>query len=220
MIKCVININHYLSLCHVFHKQLFRQLFPPNHHGHDDLVLICHNPLSRSRHDAPPTSSLGHHSNPVFIHAFLYDPLHPLHLHHRVINPCHDISTPHRRACCAMDDAFGNYPRQPLPPDLILKWLVKADVYGLAEGGATAGNIPHFDPQLLNSCNYQCHHVVSVAIEDQEGNDVLGCIGDLSSSTQAINLLVHPGIVLAAVLVGCWVVSKFSPCKSGHWAYP
>ena len=91
----------------------------------------------------------------------------------------------------AMDDTFSSHPRKPLLPHAVLEWLVKADIHGLTEGGTSAGNVSHLNPQLLDPLNYRSHHVASVTIKDQEGYDVLGRVGDVRygfkiSSTHAI----------------------------------
>ncbi len=62
---------------------------------------------------------------------------------------------------------------------MIFEWLIKANIDWLVEGSASAWEMLHLYPQLLNSCDYQSHHVATVAVKDEKGNDVIRCIGDV-----------------------------------------
>ena len=49
-----------------------------------------------------------------------------------------------------MDDSFRNHPQHPLPPDAILERLDEAYINWLAYGSASAWDVLHLYPQLLN----------------------------------------------------------------------
>ena len=106
------------------------------------------------------------------------DPHLLLHLRHRPIDPTRNVASCWQ-ARCPMNYSFGNHPRHPLPPDTIFEWLVKANIDRLAEGSTSAWDVLHLYSQLLNSCDYRSHHVATVAVKDEEGNDVIRCVGDV-----------------------------------------
>ena len=72
-----------------------------------------------------------------------------------------------------MDDALSDHPVDPLPSHPILKRLIKANIDGLAEGSASAWDVLYLHPKLLNHLHYRCHHVASVHVENEDGNDVI-----------------------------------------------
>ncbi len=71
-----------------------------------------------------------------------------------------------------MNDALGNHPRCPQPQKAVLEWLIKSDVDGLTDGGASSWDVLDLHPKLLDILNYRCHHVASVAVKDEDRDDV------------------------------------------------
>ncbi len=76
-----------------------------------------------------------------------------LHVHHCLINS-HCIIQPCRSVCRVMNDALRNHPRCPQPPKVILERLIKANVNGLAKGGASSCDVLDLHPKLLDLLNY------------------------------------------------------------------
>jgi hypothetical protein len=62
---------------------------------------------------------------------------------------------------------------------MILERLIEANIDQLAEGSASARDVLHLNPQLLDSCHYLSHHMAMVAVKDEEGNDMIWCVGDV-----------------------------------------
>jgi hypothetical protein len=100
------------------------------------------------------------------------DPYLALHLCHRPIDTRCNVA-PGWRAHRAADDSFGNHPRHPLPLNTILERLIEANVNWLTEGGASDWDVLHLYSQLLNFHHYRSHYVAAVAVEDEDGNDML-----------------------------------------------
>ena len=65
-----------------------------------------------------------------------------------------------------MDNALGNHPVDSLPSHMILERFIKVNIDGLAEGSASAGDVLHLHPKLLDYLDNQCHHVALVHVED------------------------------------------------------
>ena len=53
-----------------------------------------------------------------------------------------------------MNDALRNHPRCPQPPKVVLERLIKANVNGLAKGGASSWDVLDLHPKLLDLLNY------------------------------------------------------------------
>jgi len=83
---------------------------------------------------------------------------------------------------------------------------VKAAVDGLTEGGASSWDVLDLHPELLDLLNNGCHHVASVAVEDEDRDDVFRSrvdirLHDLVNPCQH-NCLVHPCGILTVVVMG------------------
>jgi hypothetical protein len=96
-----------------------------------------------------------------------------------------------------MDDSFSNHPRQPLPPDTILERLIEANIDQLAEGSASARDVLHLNPQLLNSCHYQSHHMAMVAVKDEEGMTSSGALATYGLSTASTHAIITSSSIQA-----------------------
>ena len=66
-----------------------------------------------------------------------------------------------------------------MTPDTIFEWLIKANIDWLAEGSTSTWDVLYLDSQLLNPRHHQRHHVAAVAVKDEEGNDVIGRVGNV-----------------------------------------
>jgi hypothetical protein len=82
-------------------------------------------------------------------------------------------------------------------PKAVLEWLIKADVNGLTEEGASSWDVLDLHPKLLlDLLNYRCHHVASVAVEDEDRDDVFRSRLDIRPQDLVNpcqhNCLVHP----------------------------
>ena len=79
----------------------------------------------------------------------------------------------------------------------------------------SARDVLHLYPQLLNSRDDRSHHVATVTVEDEEGNDMVRRIGDVRFEDvvhpRDHHPLVHPGIILALIVVGCRVSGELRP---------
>ncbi len=131
---------------------------------------------------------------------------------------CHNIM-PHRSAPCAMNDSYGNHPRCPQPPDVVHEWLLKANIIRLIDGGASSHEVLNLHPELLDPVNYQCHHLTLATVKDEVRDDVLiqsCCKVRLQHLVDPCNhhCLGHPGGILAAVKVCCWVCCKLILCNA------
>ena len=79
----------------------------------------------------------------------------------------------------------------------------------------------HLYPQLLNSRHYRSHHVATAAVKGEERNDMMRRIGnawfEYTINPHDHNPLIHPGIVLASVVVCCWVCAKLCSRDPTIW---
>jgi len=100
-----------------------------------------------------------------------------------------------------------DHPMNPLPSHPILKRLVKADIHSrLAERSASAWDVLHLHAELLDHLHYPWHHVASIHVEDQDGDNVIRSRRDVRCQH-----LVHPR--------DHHLPSRHFPgtCKSGSW---
>ena len=111
-----------------------------------------------------------------------------------------------------MDDAIVDHSIHPLPSHPILKQLIKANIHRLAERSASTWDVLHFHSKLLDHLYYQCHHVASAYVEDQDGEDMIRSCRNVRRQyivhPSDHHLLVHPGSFLALVKVGCQVIAR------------
>ncbi len=86
------------------------------------------------------------------------------------------------------------------------------------EENTSPGNVLDLNAQLLNFVDNWCHHMASVAIQNQEWDDVLGCHCDNRRrhllNLRKHHLLVHPCGILTAIMVGCLVCWELTSCDA------
>ena len=117
-----------------------------------------------------------------------------------------------------MDNAFGNNSQCPQPPKAVLEQLIKANVNGLTEGGASSWDALDLHPKLLDLLNYQCHHVVLVAVKVEVRDDVIRSRLDIWPqdiiNPGQHNCFIHPCGILTMVVMECWEHCKLLLCNA------
>ena len=61
----------------------------------------------------------------------------------------------------------------------VLEAFVEPDIDRLAEGGASTRDLLHLNAKLLNPLNDQAYHVASVAVEDEEWDNMAQGLNDV-----------------------------------------
>ena len=116
---------------------------------------------------------------------------------------------------------FCHHPIVPCLSDTILEWFVEADIDRLAEGGAANRDVLHLNPELLDPLDNGSHHMGVIAVQDEEWNNVVQRRCDIRHkgliNTRQHYRFIHPGIFLAAIMVGCWVGRKLRPRDPSVW---